>query len=344
MFDFTSAVASQQQADWHQHVSTMPTNDDRPALNDEEINSEDKINMEIDELNLHPCMISMVCLLKHMSRHGIGGTTTSSTDMPPWMICLYKKFHDSTVHMNIKLFIMRLITHTHEIFRSYARYWLTPILHLCNDIFGKVTDGLNTFLIDTLVIALSWHPTAIPSDLDSSAVQRLVESLFVHCAHTNVQVMRSNLDLIKTLTELWKERIQMPIVTMAKLLSDVDTKSKQNAIGLNLLGILLANDILPLTFNVDDLTEEKFNEILLKNMKNTHRTIYAAAAEVVGMLLTVRQRRNQSNERLLEQLNYLLKWHCNQPVLDTYVTCVYSIQKHYPALVDKTYVLLIHMR
>ena len=324
VFDFTSAAVSQQQNDG-----------DRPALieGSSEAEPSEFIEMEIDELNLHPCMIPLVCLLKHMESNGISSSTSS--EMPPWMICLYKRFHDPAVHLNIKLFLMRLLTHTHRLFRPYARYWLTPILQLCNQIFEKCSEGLNTFLIDTLVIALSWHSVAIPSELDSLSVQRLLESLFLHCKHPNSQVTRSNLDLIKQLSEAWKERIRAPTSILCKLISDPDIKSKQNGIGLSLLGILLANDILP-SFPTQELPEEKFNETLLKNMKNTHRSIFAAAAEVVGMLLDVKQRQGQSNERLLEQLAFLLKWHSGQNVPDTYVTCIYALQKHYPALVEKT--------
>ena len=47
--------------------------DDGPALiegKDDELGSE-FIDMEMDELNLHPCMVPMVCLLKHMETSGI---------------------------------------------------------------------------------------------------------------------------------------------------------------------------------------------------------------------------------------------------------------------------------
>ncbi|CAF2644376.1 unnamed protein product [Rotaria sp. Silwood2] len=44
----------------------------------------------------------------------------------------------------------------------------------------------------------------------------------------------------------------------------------------------------------------------------------------------------ESNQRLLEQLNFILKWHSNQGMQVTYVTCIYSLEKHYPDIVDKT--------
>ncbi|CAF4547702.1 unnamed protein product, partial [Rotaria magnacalcarata] len=80
-------------------------------------------------------------------------------------------------------------------FKPYARYWLTPIIQMCNQVFEKSSDGLNTFLIDTIVILLSWNSVAIPSELDTMSVQRLLEYLFLNCTHTNSLVMKSNLDL-----------------------------------------------------------------------------------------------------------------------------------------------------
>ncbi|CAF1586101.1 unnamed protein product, partial [Adineta steineri] len=334
---------------------------DGPALiegSDDELGTE-FIDMEMDELNLHPCMVPMVCLLKHMENSGIipllNENSSQTSDMPAWMICMYKKFSDPLLSFNIKLFLMRLIIHTHTIFKPYARYWLTPIIHMCNQMFENSSEGLNTFIIDTIVILLSWHTKAIPSELDSTAVQRLIEYLFANCSHRNTIVMKSNLDLIKKLVECWKERIHAPTLILYKLISEADLKSKQNAIGLSLIGILLANEILPYytppapTGNLppvttgsilsnlpNDLTEDKFNDTILKNMKNTFKNIYAAAAEVIGMLLNVNRIQNHSTQRLLEQLNFILKWYNSQGLQDAYVSCIYSIQKHYPQIVEKS--------
>ena len=131
-------------------LSIQKTDYDGPALiegSDDEIGSE-FINMEMDELNLHPCMVPMVCLLKHMETSGIIPSNeifSQSIEMPAWMICMYKKFSDPLLTFNIKLFLMRLIIHTHTIFKPYARYWLTPIIHMCNQMFENSSEGLNTF-------------------------------------------------------------------------------------------------------------------------------------------------------------------------------------------------------
>jgi DNA-dependent protein kinase catalytic subunit len=167
--------------------------------------------------------------------------------------------------------------------------------------------------------------------------------------------MKANLDLIKKLIECWQIRIHAPTLVLYKFISDVDLKSKQNAVGLSLIGILLANQIPPYytppvsTGNVPpvttlgstlpiDITEEKFDDTIVRNLKNTHRNIYAAAAEVIGMLLNVKQQQHRSIQRLIEQLNAIFKWYQQQNMSDMYVTCIYSLQKHYPSIVDKTYV------
>ncbi|CAF4686475.1 unnamed protein product, partial [Rotaria sp. Silwood2] len=321
VFDFTSAAVNQQQNDLNKSLSNSlldnsSTNlmnqkkidNDRPALiegSDDEIGSE-FIDMEMDELNLHPCMVPMVCLLKHMETNGIIPINNHTHEMPPWMICMYKKFSDPLISFNIKLFLMRLIIHTHTIFKPYARYWLTPIIHMCNQMFENSSEGVNTFIIDTIVILLSWHKQAIPSEFDSIAVQRLIEYLFSNCSH---------------------QRMHSSTLILYKLISEPDLNSKQNAIGLSLIGILLANDILPyyvpptptgnlppvktgsiLSTIPNDLTKDKFNDTILKNMKNTYRNIYAAAAGAIGMLLNIKKLKNETNQRLLEQLNLILKW------------------------------------
>ncbi|CAF4027187.1 unnamed protein product, partial [Rotaria sp. Silwood1] len=200
VFDFTSAAFIKKKID----------NNDRPALiegSDDVIGSE-FIDMEMNELNLHLCMVPMVCLLKHMETNGIIPINDCVSEMPPWMICMYKKFSDPLITFNIKLFLMCLIIHTHTIFKPYACYWLTPIIHICNQMFENSSE-------------------AIPSELDSIAVQRLIKYLFSNCSHRNVIVMKSNLDLIKKLIKCWKECIHSPTLILYKLISESDLKSKQ---------------------------------------------------------------------------------------------------------------------
>ncbi|CAF1154567.1 unnamed protein product [Rotaria sordida] len=108
---------------------------------------------------------------------------------------------------------MYLIIHNiHRIFKSYARYWLTLVIHMCNQMFEKFSQDLNTFIIDTIVILLSWNTIAISRQLNAISVQRLIKYLYLNCTHKNSMVIESNLDLIKKFVELWKEPIHLQYI------------------------------------------------------------------------------------------------------------------------------------
>jgi NUC194 domain len=51
-----------------------------------------------------------------------------------------------------------------QVFRPYAKWWLTPLLELVlsRDFKEKCGQGINYFVNDILVTTLSWHSTAIP--------------------------------------------------------------------------------------------------------------------------------------------------------------------------------------
>ncbi|CAF4590117.1 unnamed protein product, partial [Rotaria sp. Silwood2] len=98
VFDFTSTAVCQQQNDLHKiqsnsltensfpEISFHTQGDDRPTLiegTDNELET-NFIDIEIDELNRHSCMIPMICLLKHMETNRIKSFTINfQNEMPP---------------------------------------------------------------------------------------------------------------------------------------------------------------------------------------------------------------------------------------------------------------------
>jgi len=51
-----------------------------------------------------------------------------------------------------------------QVFKPYAKMWLTPLLELilCKEFMEKCGNGINYFVNDVMVTALSWHSVAIP--------------------------------------------------------------------------------------------------------------------------------------------------------------------------------------
>ena len=48
------------------------------------------------------------------------------------------------------------------------------------------------------------------SVVDRAMASRLLEFLMENCHHTNRSVLKNNLEVIKTLVEVWKDRIDVP--------------------------------------------------------------------------------------------------------------------------------------
>ena len=94
--------------------------------------------------------------------------------MPDWMSSIHRKLQSSSTHINIKLFLAKLIVNAEEVFRPYARFWLSVLVQL-------VTHGarLHYFAVDLVVTMLSWHTVAIPevsTDYNTRVVGRYVTS------------------------------------------------------------------------------------------------------------------------------------------------------------------------
>lgn len=162
--------------------------------------------------------------------------------MPSWMNCLHKTFTNSSTKGNIRLFIARLITNrpkvTMEIlhnnsdfvvtmvkvFQPYAQFWLDPLIQLL------ITDdnkGMHYLVVEVTVTMLTWAQTAIPNVRHHSCIQyfkccdnvivqdrfmasRLLEFLMQNAGHSNRQIFKNNLEIIKTLVECWRNKLDIP--------------------------------------------------------------------------------------------------------------------------------------
>ena len=120
------------------------------------------IELELDDLNQHECMVAFVELLQSLVVNKITpvydrGQTPS--DMPPWMSYLHRKCVDVVyTHDNVKLFILRAILNTPHIFKPYAKFWLAPMIgFLVNCSSLTKLDYIDAFTLDLMVLMLSWH-------------------------------------------------------------------------------------------------------------------------------------------------------------------------------------------
>jgi len=86
-----------------------------------------------------------------------------------------------------------------------------------------------------------------------------------------------------------------------------------------------------------DVSSDRFYKTLAMNMNNNHKSVYAAAAEVIGMtltLLTAKETSTSDVERRRQYIDDIIKQLMDKKP-DRFVTCLHCIQLHFPAISDR---------
>ncbi|XP_052761107.1 DNA-dependent protein kinase catalytic subunit-like isoform X2 [Mya arenaria] len=298
----------------------------------------DYVELEMDALNQHECMANMIAVVKHMQQNNITPAVTPATvkpALPSWMEKLHTKMTSSRTHHNIKLFLAKLIVNTAKVFEPYACHWLGPLTQLI--VSGPLgSGGINYYVTDLVVTLLSWHKTAIPQDSaeEKALASRLVHFLVKNIYHENRQVFRNNLEMLKTLLECWKTRVEIPYQEVYSQFSNPDPKSKANLVGIQILGVILACKFAPYG-PVAPVDQERYLSKLANNMGNNFKAIYAATGEVCG--LTFQYLADKEGETdgsfHVHVANLMSSLHKARP--DVFITCVHRMHKHYPPVADR---------
>ncbi|XP_049710414.1 DNA-dependent protein kinase catalytic subunit isoform X1 [Elephas maximus indicus] len=297
------------------------------------------VELEMDELNQHECMAPLTALVKHMQRSQVTprveeGSMPSS--LPPWMKFLHDKLANPSVPLNIRLFLAKLIINSEEVFRPYAKHWLSPLLQLVVS-ESNGGEGIHYMVVEIVVTVLSWTGTAAPVGVpkDEVLANRLLYFLMKHVFHQKRAVFRHNLEIIKTLVECWKDCLSIPYRLIFEKFSSKDPNSKDNSVGIQLLGIVIANNLAPYDPKCG-IESVRYFEALANNIAFVkHKEVYAAAAEVLGLILRyVTEKGNVSEEFICELVVKQLKQHQNR-MEDKFIVCLNKAAQHFPPLADR---------
>ncbi|XP_068717854.1 DNA-dependent protein kinase catalytic subunit-like isoform X1 [Montipora capricornis] len=297
--------------------------------------------VEMDELNSHECMGKMKSLLKHLLENRISPEPPKgipSVEMPAWMSPLHKKLTSSNTHLNICLFIAKLIIDEPQIFEPYAKFWLTPLTELIlrmKESDQPGSEGINYFIVDLVVTMLSWNNTAIPED--RHLTNKLLEFMMSRTQHRNRSIFKNNLEIIKSMVEVWKSRLEVPTKMIFDNLSNPDPTKKDNAAGIQLLGIIAANGLSPISHN-STIDEERFYSSLVNNLSFKYKEVHAATAEVIGLLLKQAAEIQKVfdgplHDMVTEKLTALVN--SVNPEPGKFISCVHKLQLNYPPIADR---------
>ena len=91
------------------------------------------VEIEVDPLNDHECMSHLISIIRYMSEKEMFPVPSNEQErktskLPSWMQSLKAKLMDLTTDTNIKLFLLRLISNTNDVFEPFANLFLVVIL------------------------------------------------------------------------------------------------------------------------------------------------------------------------------------------------------------------------
>ncbi|XP_010766865.1 DNA-dependent protein kinase catalytic subunit [Notothenia coriiceps] len=297
------------------------------------------VDLEMDELNQHECMATMTGLIGHMLRNNITPKVEQGNmpnELPPWMKFLHGKLSNPATPLNIRLFISKLIINTEEVFRPYAKHWLGPLLQVVVS-GNNGGGGIHFMVVDIVVTVLSWTSLASPkgNPRDEVLANRLLEFLMKHCFHSKRPVFRHNLEIIRTLVECWKDCLHVPYSLIYDRFRGTDPNSKDNSVGLQLLGIILANN-LPAHEASCGIEYDGYIQSLTNNVTFVrYKEVYAAAAEIIGLVLKNMTEMDNRRQELLSLAASKITNLKKKDMDDKFIICLNKVSKHFPPFMDR---------
>ncbi|XP_069777633.1 DNA-dependent protein kinase catalytic subunit isoform X2 [Narcine bancroftii] len=334
-FDFSTGVQS---FTYNSQDSTMPGGHSRKKdWTELGVVQNNVVELEMDEMNEHECMATMTALINHMQKTIITLKPEENKgphELPSWMKFLHGKLGNPSTALNIRLFIAKLIVNTEEIFQPYAQEWLGPLLQLVVS-GNNGGDGIHYMVVEIVVTLLSWSSVATPKGNPKNEIlaNRLLEFLMKNCFHDKRPVFRHNLEIIKTVVECWKDCLSIPYSLIFDRFAGKNPNAKDNSVGIQLLGIVLANNFPPYDPKCE-IDSERYFQRLAQNISFTrYKEVYGAAAEVFGLVLQHLADKKIDipiHDTIAKELQQL---HSTKE--DKFIVCLSKIVKHFPPFADR---------
>ncbi|XP_048384539.2 DNA-dependent protein kinase catalytic subunit [Stegostoma tigrinum] len=334
-FDFSTGIQNFSYSSQDPKVSVVRTR--KMEWTESNITQNDIVELEMDDMNQHECMATMTALIKHMQKTNITPKVEEGKiphELPPWMKFLHGKLENSATPLNIRLFIAKLIVNTEEVFQPYAKEWLGPLLQLVVS-GNNGGDGIHYMVVEIVVTVLSWTSVGTPKGNLKNEIltNRLLEFLMKNCFHEKRVVFRHNLEIIKTVVECWKDCLSIPYSLIFDRFAGRDPNTKDNSVGIQLLGIVLANNLPPYNCKCEIDSERYFQRLVHNITLTRYKEVYAAAAEVLGLVLQYLAEKPMDfavHDLVVKELQQL-----HNTKEDKFIVCLSKIAKHFPPFADR---------
>ena len=165
--------------------------------------------------------------------------------MPKFAHYLLEEFCRQDTHINIKIFILKIVTNNPKLFKPHANLWFRPI---CEYIISKKNGGkgFHYFLRDICTMLISWNYVPENSSRTKILLTEVINSLMLISADPTKLIFKQNIKIISTLMEKWRKLIAINKLFVTTMISRPDSEAasplwKMNAI--EILALAVCYDI-----------------------------------------------------------------------------------------------------
>ncbi|XP_056648968.1 DNA-dependent protein kinase catalytic subunit-like isoform X1 [Diorhabda sublineata] len=279
-----------------------------------------EIFLDTTEINRHECMSTICSLIQHMRAKGIFQLPTQDDDdvkLPSWMEGIRLLLLNKNTHKNVKIFLVKIIDNSLEIFSFYAKWFLEPLIQFVVENSAGCT--INYFVSDVLVIISQWaSEIANLSDNESRLASNLLDFFVKNLEKDRQDVFKYNLELLKLIVESWKQYLAVPTGTIREMFDS----ERRSEIAVYVASVFLVNGLRPWSIG----REREFLDLMLRKLNCNTRHIYRACAETLGSLLSV-----LDSPEYVEKVDGVLG---KMADLEKYVVCLEGIAIKYPTIVN----------
>ncbi|TPX35377.1 hypothetical protein SeMB42_g07198 [Synchytrium endobioticum] len=325
-----------------------------------------------DEFNQHLCMRGYIAAIHKLAGKELKSDTSDYSDehqMPGWMSQLYEVMVGESVHLNVRLFIAKLVMSSRSIFGLYAKSWWIPIVGLINQ-SNDYGTGMNYYVQDLCLTLLGWsfgrdeapNYGSMEEKLAeirkawgvsaSDKINKLMETLVCLTPDAALPFMRNTVKIVEMFSSLFLGFYDLPMTGTTRLLKAEDMNAQLAgvfllcAFAINCPEIVFSHDQFQETY------EALINVTIQRKRTNSYINLLMAVAECVGKLLELcnaLQQRGDDNEQVYETIlgtsraKIVALKNMQKHETDA-VYFLYGATKSYPAIFDQKDVFWILSR
>lgn len=184
--------------------------------------------LELDSVNRHESMKNIKRCLDRMQELFAGDWKEAGyDDLPQFMQALKRDAESPDAHLNVKIFILKLLVNNSQLFKPFAQHWFHVI---CEFMVARKTGGkgFHYFLRDLATLLIQWSDTFTPrfeNARERTLCSQVMNKLINITADKSKYIFNINIEIVAALMEKWRDVVALDKVRLGKMLS-IDEKQE----------------------------------------------------------------------------------------------------------------------